>query len=653
VLQVANSRRFGVFEVNLQARELRKHGTRVRLSGHAFEILALLLERPGEIVTREQLRAHLWPADTFVDFEHGLNTAVKKLRAALGDSPENSRYIETVPRHGYRFVAPVETAGQQAITKTDVGADATRRLVSGFAQGSGETTRPGLSLSVAGKSIVAALVLIGVALVLNVAKTRERLLALLQPSSEPARTINLTTNPSRSVAILPLENLSGDREQDYFVEGMTDELTTDLAQFQGLRVISRTSAMHYKGTNKTAQQIGKELGVDTLIEGTVERVGERVRIRAQLIDCLTDRHLWAKSYDREFKDVLALQSDIARDIVEQTQENVSPQSIRPSVNLRPVDASAYEAYLKGRYFWNKRTPEGFQQAVESFQQAIAKDPNYARAYSGLADTYVLMSSYSLAPPDQIIPKARAAALRALQFDERLAEPHASLALVTESYDWDWQTAEKEYQRAIELDPNYATAHHWYAEFLALQGRFDRALTEMQHARLLDPLSLIMAIDNAAILYYARQYDGAIEQYRAVLAMEPGFGHAHIAIAAYAQKGQFADALAEIERWRRSTGGQWSWGYEAYVRGRAGQTARARYALEKFRETNRQSKSDPVGMFALAYTGMGNKDEAFAWLQKALAEHSFVLLALKVDPAYDPLRSDPRFQDLLRRLAFTQ
>ena len=302
MLQVANSRRFGVFEVNLQARELRKHGTRVRLSGHAFEILALLMERPGEIVTREQLRAHLWPADTFVDFEHGLNTAVKKLRAALADSPENSRYIETVPRHGYRFVAPVETAGQQAIAQTNVGADATRRPFSGFAQGSGETARSRLSLSLVGKFILAALVLIGVALILNVAKTRERLLALLQP----ARTIILTTNPSRSIAILPLENLSGDREQDYFVEGMTDELTTDLAQFQGLRVISRTSAMHYKGTNKTAQQIGKELGVETLIEGTVERVGERVRIRAQLIDCLTDRHLWAKSYDREFKDVLAL-----------------------------------------------------------------------------------------------------------------------------------------------------------------------------------------------------------------------------------------------------------------------------------------------------------------------------------------------------------
>jgi len=348
-----------------------------------------------------------------------------------------------------------------------------------------------------------------------------------------------------------------------------------------------------------------------------------------------------------------LQSEIARDIVEQTQGNVSPQPIRPSVDLRPVNASTYEAYLKGRYFWNKRTPEGFQRAVESFQQAVAKDPNYARAYSGLADTYVLMSSYSLAPPDQIIPKARAAALRALQIDERLAEAHASLALVTENYDWDWQAAEKEYQRAIDLDPNYATAHHWYAEYLALQGRFDQALTEMQHARLLDPLSLIMAIDNAAILYYARQYDRAIEQYRAVLAMEPGFGHAHIAIAAYVQKGQFANALAEIDRWRRSTGGQWSWGYEAYVCGRAGQMARARYALEKFRETNRRSKSDPVGMFALAYTGMGNKDEAFAWLQTAFAEHSVALLALKVDPAYDPLRSDPRFQDVLHRLGFTQ
>ena len=651
MLQVANSRRFGVFEVNLEARELRKHGTRVRLTGHAFEILALLLERPGEIVTRKQLRARLWPVDTFVDFDHGLNTAVKKLRAALGDSPENSRYIETVPRYGYRFVAPVETARQQAITQ--VGADATRRLVSDFAQGTGEIARSRLSLSLVGKFVLAALVLISVALVLNLAKTRERLLALLQPSSEPASTAILATNPSRSIAVLPLENLSGDREQDYFVEGMTDELTTDLAQFQGLRVISRTSAMHYKGINESAQQIGKELGVDTLIEGTVERVGEHVRIRAQLIDCHTDRHLWAKSYDREFKDVLALQSEIARDIVEQTQGNVSRQSIRPPLDLRPVNASAYEAYLKGRYFWNKRTPEGFQQAVESFQQAIAKDPNYARAYSGLADTYALISSYSLAPPDQIIPKAHAAALRALQIDERLAEAHASLALVTENYDWDWQTVEKEYKRAIELDPNYATAHHWYAEYLALQGRFDQAFAEMQHARLLDPLSLIMAIDNAAILYYARQYDRAIEQYRTVLAMEPGFGHAHIAIVAYVQKGEFPNALAEIARWRRSKDGPWIWAYEAYVRGRAGQVARARYALGKFRETNRRWKTDPVGMLALAYTGMGNKDEAFTWLQKAFAEHSIVLLALKVDPAYDPLRSDPRFQDLLRRLGFAQ
>jgi TolB-like protein/DNA-binding winged helix-turn-helix (wHTH) protein/Tfp pilus assembly protein PilF len=652
--------RFGSFRLDPAKRLLLRGQKSVPLMPKAFDTLLVLVENRDRMVAKEELMKCLWP-DSFVE-EANIAQNVAVLRKALGDSPEEHRYIVTIPGRGYRFAAKVNEEMEEDETDLVVERHSRSRVVleeSALPKpGSTILVTPSTLLKhprnrILGVVAMAAVALIGATFLLNVAKTRDRLLGLLRHARVPARTTVLTTQPFRSIAILPLENLSGDREQDYFAEGMTDELTTDLAQFKDLRVISRTSAMHYKGTNKTSLQIGKELGVDTLIEGTVERVGDRVRIRAQLIDCLTDGHLWAKSYDREFKDVLALQSDIARDIVEQTQGNVSPQSIRPYVDLRPVNASAYEAYLKGRYFWNKRTPEGFQQAVESFQQAIAKDPNYARAYSGLADTHALISSYSLAPPDQIIPKARAAALRALQIDERLAEAHASLALVTENYDWDWQTAEKEYQRAIELDPNYATAYHWYAEFLAFQGRFDRALTEMQHARLLDPLSLIMAIDNAAILYYARQYDRAIEQYRAVLAMEPGFGHAHIAIAAYVQKGQFADALAEIEGWRRSTGGPWSWGYEAYVRGRAGQMARARYALEKFRETNRRSKSDPVGMFALAYTGMGNKDEAFAWLQKAFAEHSIVLLALKVDPAYDPLRSDPRFHDLLRRLGFTQ
>ena len=651
MLQVANSRRFGVFEVNLQARELRKHGTRVRLTGHAFEILAFLLERPGEIVTREQLRTRLWRGDTFVDFEHGLNTAVKKLRAALGDSPENSRYIETVPRHGYRFVAPVQTAGQQAITQTNVGADATRRLVSGFAQGSSETARSRLSLSLVGKFILAALVLIGVALVLNVAKTRERLLALLQPSSEPARTIILTTNPSRSIAILPLENLSGDREQDYFVEGMTDELTTDLAQFQGLRVISRTSAMHYKGTNKTAQQIGKELGVDTLIEGTVERVGERVRIRAQLIDCLTDRHLWAKSYDREFKDVLALQSDIARDIVEQTQVNVSPQSVRRSVDLRPVNASAYEAYLKGRYFWNKRTRDGFRTAIGYFQSAIGNDRTYAQAYAGLADSYLLLGGYEYEEQKVTLSKAKAAALRALAIDDRLAEAYTSLGLIAEQSDWNWAEAERDFKRAIQLNPNYSVAHHWYGDgYLAAVGKADEAIAELRKAHELDPLSLVIATDLAKRLCVAGNYDEGMEQFRRVFEIDPNFVQAHYFLSqAYEMKRSFPEAIAEAKKIEPPDDIPYAVGQLGHVYALQGRRREALAIVDRLKRTSTTRHVDPR-YIANIYIALGEKDSAFAWLEKAFEQHSNAMIGLKCDRLYyDPIRSDPRFGALMARV----
>ena len=649
MLQVANSRRFGVFEVNLQARELRKHGTRVRLTGHAFEILAFLLERPGEIVTREQLRTRLWRGDTFVDFEHGLNTAVKKLRAALGDSPENSRYIETVPRHGYRFVAPVETAGQQAITQINVGADATRRLVSGSAQGSGETARSRLSLSLVGKFILAALVLIGVALVLNVAKTRERLLALFQPSSESARTIILTTNPSRSIAILPLENLSGDREQDYFVEGMTDELTTDLAQFQGLRVISRTSAMHYKGTNKTAPQIGRELGVETLLEGTVERAGDRVRIRAQLIDCMNDRHLWARSYDRDFQDVLALQKELARNIVEQIQGNVSPQSMRPSVNLRPVDASAYEAYLKGRYFWNKRTTQGFRTAVEYFQEAIGRDPTYAQAYAGLADSYLLLGGYGFEEQKAALSKAKTAALKALSIDDGLAEAYTSLGLIAEQSDWNWAESERDFKRAIQLNPNYSVAHHWYGDgYLAAVGKADEAIAELRKAHDLDPLSLMIATDLAKRLCFAGNYDEGMEQFRKVLEIDPKFAQSHYYLSqAFEMKGLFPEAIAEAQK--IDSPKEYAIGQLGHIYALQGRRREALGAVDQLQRLSKRIYVDPR-YTANIFIALGEKDSAFAWLEKAFEQHSNAMIGLKCDRLYyDPIRSDPRFGALMARV----
>jgi tetratricopeptide (TPR) repeat protein len=317
-------------------------------------------------------------------------------------------------------------------------------------------------------------------------------------------------------------------------------------------------------------------------------------------------------------------------------------------SLSPEAFKVYGLYLEGRYFWNKRTAQGFERAVECFQQAVAGDPSYARAYAGLADSYALMSSYDLSSPKEMISKARAAALTALQLDEGLAEAHTSLAVIAQNYDWDWQTAEKEYRRAIQLDPNYATAHHWYAEYLALVGRFDEASSEIARARQLDPLSLIIVADNGAILYFSRDYDHAIEQFRTVLEMEPNFPRAQVLLFAYVQKGLFKDALADIEKWRRIDDTPWTWALEAYVCGRSGQRARARHALEKLQQLNRQRPLEPAQML-VAYVGMDNKDEAFTWLQKAYLEHSPVLTALKVDPIYDPLRSDPRFQDVLRRI----
>jgi TolB-like protein/DNA-binding winged helix-turn-helix (wHTH) protein/lipopolysaccharide biosynthesis regulator YciM len=652
VLQLAKTRRFGVFEVNLQARELRKHATHVRLSGHAFEILALLLERPGEIVTREQLRARLWPADTFVDFEHGLNTAVKKLRAILGDSPESPRYVETLPRVGYRFIAPIETGAQQTSKQAERGTLDASLPNRDLPPRSRLTAPSRSSFKTVGSLALATFVLVGAALVLNIAKTRERVVGFLRPASVPAEATVSTRQQPHSIAVLPLENLSADRDQDYFVEGMTDELTTDLAQFKDLRVISRTSATHYKGTNKTSLQISKELGVDALIEGTVERVGEHVRIRAQLIDCISDRHLWAKSYDREFKDVLALQSELARDIVEQIQGNVlSTRSLTRSADSRSVDPNAYEAYLKGRYFWNKRTHEGFMRAVEYFQAAIGKDPNYAQAYAGLADSYLLLGGYGFEEQKDSMSKARAAALKALATDNRLAEAYTSLGLIVEQADWNWAEAEKDYKRAIELNPNYSVAHHWYGDgYLAAVGKSDEAIAELRKAHELDPLSLIIATDLAKRLCYAGNYDEGMEQFRKVLEVDPDFVLAHHYLSqAYEMKGLFPEAIAEAKKIKPPDSIPYAVAQLGHIYALQG---RRREAIGIADQLERVSKRTHINPYYISniYVALGERDMVFVWLERAYQQHSSTMNGLKTDPVYsDPIRSDPRFQDLMRRV----
>jgi len=620
--------------------------------------LNLLLSRAGDVLTREELRQQLWSSETFVDFEHSLNTSVKEMRAVLNDSANEPQYIQTLPRLGYRFIAPVE------IVERENDRPPSRQQVdtSSFSQaGSAPVVREfGVAEFPPANSPDVPLVRVpswrwwalpGLAAMLVVIAVG--LLQWSRPRTRPE-----LVNGSIMLAVLPFENLTGDAGQEYFSDGLTEEMIAQLGRIdpQHMGVIARTSVMHYKNSAEQLDQIGRELGVQYVLEGSVRRDSDKVRITAQLIRTKDQTHVWTHQYDREVNSLLSLQGEIAQEISDAIQvtlgERKPGEVSPPPIPHAPKSYAAYDLYLQGRYFWNKRTTQGLQQAVECFEQAIAKDPDYARAYAGLADSLALMSSYDVASPSVLIPKARAAALKALELDDKLAEAHASLALIAQNYDWDWQSAEKEYRRAIELDPNYATGHHWYAEHLAFRGRFDEAFAEIERARQLDPLSLIIQVDNGAILFFSRQYDRAIEQFQAVLKVEPTFPRARMMDYAYAQQGRYAEALADIEIWRRVDNTYWILIEEGYVYGRAGQPAEARRALEKLKLMNRGGKIDPFGLVPV-YVGLGDKDQAFAWIEKSIANHSPGPIALKVDPIYEPLRSDPRFQSVLQRLGLAQ
>jgi TolB-like protein/Tfp pilus assembly protein PilF len=458
------------------------------------------------------------------------------------------------------------------------------------------------------------------------------------------------------LAVLPFENLTGDAGQEYFSDGMTEEMITQLGGLdpEHMGVIARTSVMHYKHSPEQLQQIAHELGVQYVLEGSVRRDADRVRITAQLIQMKDQTHLWAREYDRETKDVLALQSEIAGEISGEIRAALGehkPVAPVAQPTLSPEAFEAYNLYLKGQYFWNQRTTKGLQEAIGYFHQAAEKDPNYARAYAGLADSYALIGSYTGTPAAESAPQARAAALRALQLDDNLPEAHTALALIVQNHDYDWQTAEKEFKRAIELNPNYATGHQWYAEHLAWRGRFDEAFRESERARQLDPLSLIIAADNGAILYYSRQYDRAIAQFNAVHELDPDFPHAGIIFAAYVQKGMLAEAEAYLEK---QCPDEYAWCASnlTYTYGRAGKQAQAEKELRKLLALNEREPVDPI-VIVPAYIGMGNNDQAMAWLERAYAQRSNGLTGLKVDPLYDPLRGDPRFQNLLRRVGLAQ
>jgi TolB-like protein/DNA-binding winged helix-turn-helix (wHTH) protein/Tfp pilus assembly protein PilF len=625
---------FDEFRLDGKNRVLLLRQEPVSLTAKAFDILLALVENEGQLLTKDSLMHAVWP-DSRVE-DANLTQTVFMLRKALGQTRDQG-YIVTVPGRGYRFVADVRQVPREGPPEAENSA-AIRPIEIPYMPQKSVRQRWPVLLRIAAVLIVT----LAVALAAYTQWLRSRPL----PERPAGRSM---------LAVLPFRNLTGDPAQDYFSDGMTEEMIAQLGNLDPLHlgVIARTSVMRYKSGQEQLDQIGRELGVQYVIEGSVRRDSRKVRITAQLILVKDQTHVWAREYDGEVSNLLGLQTEIAQEIADEIQTSLGDhRSGRPSRAPRTSLESyeGYDLYLKGQYFWNKRTFEGFQHSIDYYQQAIAKDPNSARAYAGLADTYALMGPYSILPQREFMPKARAAALRALEIDDNLPEAHTALALIVQNYDWDWQTSEKEFRRAIELNPNYATAHQWYAEHLAWRGRFEDALRESERARQLDPLSLIIATDNGAILYYSRQYDRAIARFGAVREMDPGFFRAGLMVFAYAQKGMFAEALQEVEG--KNPKGAYDFATLAYIYGRSGQMAQARLAFEKLEHLNTRRALDPAPLIR-ASIGMGDTDQAFVWLEKAYSQRGNVMVTLQVDPLYDPLRSDPRFPELLRRVGLAQ
>jgi TolB-like protein/DNA-binding winged helix-turn-helix (wHTH) protein/Flp pilus assembly protein TadD len=617
----------------MRSGELWKQGRKVRLEGQPVQILLCLLENPGELVTRDELRQRLWPAETYGNFEDGLNAAVKRLRQALNDSAGNPRFVETLPRRGYRFLAPVQiiNAAEDRPNLIEIQSAELAPRAGDLPEAKGVLR----SLSWKRSSWALLLVLLGVAA------------WMLRPKNGPSPVI-------RSLAVLPLENLSHDPSQDYFADGMTDELITELGQISELRVISRTSAMTYKGAHKSLPQIAGELNVDAVVEGTVLRSGDQVRITAQLIQASADKHLWAQSYEGDVHQTLALQRQVARAIAEEIQIELTSHERDVLKSVKTVNPDAYEAYLKGRFFWNKRTADGMTMAIDYFNRAIEKDPNYAPAYAGLTDAYALAGDwkYGVLAPKDAYPKAKAAALKAVELDGTLGEAHISLALCLDNFDWDFSYAGKEFTRGIELSPSYATGHDWYGWHLASLGRNGEALGQVEKAENLDPLSLIIGSDLAEELLIDHRYDEAATQTQKTINMDRFFAPAHYVLGAtFVQKHKYDEAIAELQKATQLSEGSTAFNANlAYAYAVSGRRSEAVKILADLKNQSQHGFSNAPEI-ALVYVGMNDKDRAMTWLNKAFDERFSPWVLMR--PAFDPLRSDPRFQDLMHRIGLSK
>ena len=608
---------FGIFEADLEAGELRKNGARVKLEGQPFQILALLIQRPGQVVTREELQQKLWPADTFVDFEHSINAAVKRLRDALDDSADSPRYIETLPRRGYRFIYPINGTAAAALS-----APWWRQI---------RVVAPSVSV----------LVLAALLLVSNVGGLRDRILGRPAPGE------------IKAIAVLPLRNISADAEQDYFAVGITEMLITELGRVAALRVPSHQTVLQFADTKKSLPQIARELQVDALIEGTVQRAGNRVRITINFVQARPERHLLSEKYDHDLSDVLRVQDDVTRAVAGRIRASLTPDLQRHFAKSRPVDPEVNEAYLKGRYHFVRGTDRDRAKAYEYFQQTVQKDPSFASGYGAMALLDAHGGAYrgAAGPTPEFRVQARQLASKALELDDTLAEAYVALAWL-ELTDWDFAGADRDFKRAIELNPNLSVARIWYISYLAAMRRMEEMDAQCRAALQLNPASADV-LSHVATGYLAfDRADQAIELYRKALDLEPNYHFAHWAMGrAYHVKGMYPEAVAALEKAVELNGRNnmnLSLLASAYIK-----AGKRKEGLEIVRELESRLKQSGRGggMIAFAYIGLGDKDKAFEFLEAAYQQRGAYLHFLLGEPLFKPLHSDPRFHDLARRIGF--
>jgi TolB-like protein/DNA-binding winged helix-turn-helix (wHTH) protein len=633
----------GLFEIDLGSGEVHKSGRKVPLQEQPFRVLAILLERPGDLIAREELQARLWPADTFVGFDEGINTAIRKLRVAFGDSADNPRFIETIPRRGYRFMAPVhEAVAEPAPLPQSVAVGvATAELPQ---ERSRRVRWPVLALS-------------AVALITVLAS-----ITYLRRSHSPKKS---SAQKRAMLAVLPFQNMSNDPSQEYFSDGLTEETITDLGQLspEQLGVIARTSAMAYKHTNKTVSQIGQELGVDYILEGSVRREGGEARVSAQLIRVSDQTHLWAQNYERELHDLLLIENELGKAIARQVQINLTPQQETDLSKMRTVNPEAYDLYLKGRFYWNQRNPAAIKESIGYLQQATAKDPSFALAYVGLADAYNIGNILGVYSAKDSLPEAKAAATKALELDPSLAEAHAALGVVKSHYDFDLPGAQKEFLTAIELNPNSAYAHLFYSNcYLAPIGRMSEAIAENQRALELDPLSLPINNFMGMTYMFAENYEKAYQQFQHTIAMDPTFPLAHLYFSwLLVTMGRYEESIEENQKSELLSGSspedaaaEAAMMLQAFKTG--GERGFYQKNLERTLQMLKQSGGQSAGSagIASAYALAGDKDSAFKWLNKAYTERDGQdIMLLKCVPPFKNLHGDPRFTDLLRRLGLPE